>query len=74
VAVENHSLEVVDLKAGHVIHTVRDLAEPQEVYYDASTNHLFVACGLDGVTKVLDGTTFLLHSPDRRIAALFGKG
>jgi DNA-binding beta-propeller fold protein YncE len=57
-AVENHSLEVVDLKAGHVIHTVRDLAEPQGVYYDASTNHLFVACGLDGVTKILDGTTF----------------
>ena len=57
-AVENHTLEVVDLKAGHVIHTIEDLAEPQGVYYDASTNHLFVACGLDGVTKVLDGTTF----------------
>ena len=57
-AVENHTLEVLDLKAGHVIHTIEDLAEPQGVYYDALTNHLFVACGLDGVTKVLDGTTF----------------
>jgi len=57
-AVEKHTLEVIDLKAGHVIHSVKDLAEPQGVYYDARTNHLFVACGLDGVTKILDGTTF----------------
>lgn len=57
-AVENHTLEVIDLKAGQVIHTVKDLAEPQGVYYDASSNHLFVACGLDGVTKILDGATF----------------
>jgi DNA-binding beta-propeller fold protein YncE len=34
------------------------LAEPQGVFYDPSTNRLFVACGLDGVTKVFDGTTF----------------
>ncbi len=57
-AVENRTLEVIDLKAGQVVHTVKDLAEPQGVYYDASTNHLFVACGLDGVTKILDGSTF----------------
>jgi DNA-binding beta-propeller fold protein YncE len=57
-AVENHTLEVIDLKAGQVVHAVKDLAEPQGVYYDASTNHLFVACGLDGVTRILDGATF----------------
>src|SRR3974377_1367855 len=57
-AVENHTLEVVDLKAGQRIHTISDLAEPQGVFYDASTSHLFVACGLDGVTKVLDGNSF----------------
>jgi hypothetical protein len=28
------------------------------VFYDASTNRLFVACALDGVAKVFDGTTF----------------
>jgi hypothetical protein len=28
------------------------------VFYDASTNRLFVACALDGVTKIFDGTTF----------------
>jgi DNA-binding beta-propeller fold protein YncE len=57
-AVDNHTLEVVDLKSGQRVHTIADLAEPQGVFYDASTNRLFVACGLDGVTKVFDGTTF----------------
>ena len=57
-AVENHTLEIVDLKSGQHVHTISDLAEPQGVLYDPATNHLFVACGLDGVTKVLDGTAF----------------
>lgn len=57
-AVENHTLEVVDLKSGRRVHTITDLAEPQGVFYDPSTNRLFVACGLDGVTKIFDGTTF----------------
>jgi DNA-binding beta-propeller fold protein YncE len=57
-AVDNHTLEVIDLKSGRPLHTVTDLAEPQGVFYDASTNRLFVACGLDGVVKVFDGTTF----------------
>lgn len=57
-AVENHTLEVVDLKSGQRIHTITDLAEPQGVFYDPTTSHLFVACGLDGVTKVFDGSTF----------------
>jgi hypothetical protein len=57
-AVENHTLEVVDLKSGQRVHTITDLAEPQGVFYDAFTNHLFVACGLDVVTKIFDATTF----------------
>ena len=57
-AVENHTLEVVDLKLGQRVHTISDLAEPQGVFYDPRTSHLFVACGFDGVTKVLDGNTF----------------
>jgi len=57
-AVENHTLEVIDLTSGRRVHTITDLAEPQGVFYDASTNRLFVACGLDGVTKVFDGTGF----------------
>jgi DNA-binding beta-propeller fold protein YncE len=57
-AVDNHTLEVIDLKSGQRVDTIADLAEPQGVFYDASTNHLFVACALDGVTKVFDGATF----------------
>ncbi len=59
-AVDNHTLEVIDLKSGQRVHTITDLAEPQGVFYDASTNHLFVACALDGVAKVFDGRTFQL--------------
>ena len=59
-AVGNHTLEVIDLKAGKPLHTIADLAEPQGVFYDASSNRLFVACALDGVTKIFDGTTFQL--------------
>jgi hypothetical protein len=57
-AVENHTLEIVDLKSGQRVHRISDLAEPQGVLYDPTTSHLFVACGLDGVTKVFDGNTF----------------
>jgi DNA-binding beta-propeller fold protein YncE len=57
-AVDNHTLEVIDLKAGQAVHTITDLAEPQGVLYDNSTNRLFVACGLDGTTKIFDATTF----------------
>lgn len=56
-AVENHTLEVIDLKSGQRVHTIPNLAEPQGVLYDASTNRLFVACALDGAVRVFDGTT-----------------
>ena len=62
-AVENRTLEVIDLKSGQRVHTIADLAEPQGVLYDPSTNHLFVACGLDGVTKIFDGTSFQVLAP-----------
>jgi hypothetical protein len=59
-AVENHSVEVIDLKSRRRVRSITALAEPQGVFYDASRNHLFVACALDGVTKIFDGTTFKL--------------
>jgi hypothetical protein len=57
-AVGNGSLEVIDLKSGRRVHTIANLEEPQGVFYDPATNHLFVACGGDGVTRIFDGTTF----------------
>lgn len=55
-AVDNHTLEVIDLKSGRRVNTIADLAELQKVFYDPSTNHPLVACALDGVT-ILDGST-----------------
>lgn len=59
-ALGNHTVEVLDVQAGRRVHTIADLAEPQGVYYDASTNRLFVACAADGATKVFDAGTFQL--------------
>jgi DNA-binding beta-propeller fold protein YncE len=59
-ALENHTVEVLDVKAGKRARTLPDLAEPQGLYYDRSTNRLFVACSLDGTTKIYDGTSFQL--------------
>jgi len=58
--VGNHTLEVIDLQSGKRVRTITDLAEPQGVYFDSLTNRLYVACGLDGVTKIYDGTSFAL--------------
>ena len=54
----NHTLEVIDLKAGRQVHTIADLDEPQGAYFDAATNRLFVASGGDGTVKIFDGNTF----------------
>src|SRR5437588_418288 len=59
-AFDNHTLEVLDLKAGRRMHTIPGLNEPQGAYYDPATNRLFVACGGDGTVKIFDGTTYQL--------------
>jgi DNA-binding beta-propeller fold protein YncE len=59
-AFDNHTLSVIDLKAGRQIASVPNLDEPQAAYYDAATNHLFVSAGGDGSVKMLDGKTFQL--------------
>jgi hypothetical protein len=58
--VGNHTLEIIDLQAGKRVKTISNLAEPQGVYFDLGTNRLYVACGLDGVTNIYDGTSFQL--------------
>jgi DNA-binding beta-propeller fold protein YncE len=59
-ALGNHTLEVIDVQAGKRLQTITDLAEPQGVYYDPSTNRIFVACAQDGATKVFDAASFQL--------------
>ena len=58
-ALGNHTAEILDLQTGRRVRTLPDLEEPQEQFYDASTNRLFVATG-DGATRIYDGTTFQL--------------
>jgi DNA-binding beta-propeller fold protein YncE len=59
-ALGNHTVEVLDVQSGKHLRTIADLAEPQGVYYDPSTNRLFVACAKDGATKLFDAGTFKL--------------
>jgi DNA-binding beta-propeller fold protein YncE len=59
-ALGNHTLEVIDIRSGKRLRTLSDLPEPQGVYYDTSSNHIFVACARDGSTRIFDGSTFAL--------------
>ncbi len=58
-ALGNHTVEVLDVQGGRRLRTLSNLEEPQGLFYDASSNRLFVASG-DGTTKIYDGTTFQL--------------
>lgn len=57
-AVENHTVEVIDIQLRRRIHTIHGLPEPQGIYYDPSSNRLFIACGLDGTVRIFNATTF----------------
>jgi DNA-binding beta-propeller fold protein YncE len=59
-ALSNHTVEVLDIEGGKRLRTIPDLAEPQGVLYDPSSNRLFVACAKDGAVKVFDCGTFQL--------------
>ena len=63
-ALAKNTIEVVDLRAGQVIHTLPDFAKPQGVCFVAGLNKLFVASGSDGTLKTLDGTTLSLLRTD----------
>jgi hypothetical protein len=56
-ALAKNTVEVVDLKAGRVIQTLPGFAKPQGVCFVPELNKLFVATGMDGALKTLDGTT-----------------
>lgn len=59
-ALGNGSVEVVNLAAGKVIHTIGHLKEPQGVLYLSENNRLYVATGGDGALRIFDGTSFKL--------------
>lgn len=47
-ALGNNTLEVIDLKAGRVIHSIKGLREPQGVAFIPEANAVYVANGGDG--------------------------
>lgn len=57
-ALENDSLEVLDLTAGMVSKSLKNLGGPQGIAYVPETNELFVAARNTGDLLVLDGATF----------------
>ncbi|HEV2387246.1 MAG TPA: hypothetical protein VGS20_08325 [Candidatus Acidoferrales bacterium] len=59
-ALGNNTLEVFDLRASKLVHTIRGLREPQGVTYAPESNRIFVANGDDGTCRMYDGSTFQL--------------
>jgi len=60
-ALGNNSLEVIDVFAGRVIHSIEGLAEPQGPLYVPEVDKLYVANAEDGKVKVYDGATYTLR-------------
>ena len=59
-ALGNNTVEVINLQAGKLTRTITGLDAPQGLFFDPSTNRLFIASE-DGTTKIYDGTTFQLQ-------------
>ena len=59
-ALGNHTVEVLDVQSAKHLRTLPGLAEPQGVYFDPSTNRLYVACAQDGAVKIYDAGSFQL--------------
>ena len=57
-AQDNHTLEVIDLKAGARVRSVPDFKEPKWVVYRPETNRLYVATAGDGKVTMLDAQSF----------------
>ena len=57
-ALGNNSLEVVDLKNKKVIHSIKNLHEPQGVAFIPESSSIFVANGDNGECDVFDANTF----------------
>jgi len=59
-AFDNKTLEVIDVQAGKQMQTIANLNHPQQSYFDAPSNHLFVSSEGDGTVKIFDGTSLAL--------------
>jgi hypothetical protein len=60
-ALESGSIEILDFREGKRIAQIKNLKEPQGVYYDSASGGLFVATGGDGKLRAYNGTSFELQ-------------
>ena len=60
-ALGNNTLEVVDVFAGRVVHSIKGLAQPQGPLYVPGVDKLYVANAEDGKVRVYDGATYTLR-------------
>jgi DNA-binding beta-propeller fold protein YncE len=61
-ALENNTVEVIDLAAGKDVHQIPDLREPQGVLYVPESKKLFVGNGGDGTCRIFDARNYRLLS------------
>ena len=61
-ALGNNTVEVIDVFAGRVIHSIQGLAQPQGPLYVPTVDKLYVANAEDGKLRVYDGATYKLQS------------
>jgi len=60
-ALGNNTLEVIDVFAGRVIHSIKGLAQPQGPLYVPGVDKLYLANAEDGKVRVYDGATYTLR-------------
>lgn len=68
-ALEKNTIEVVDLKAGAVSHSLAGFQKPQGVLFLSPISRLFVASGQDGSVKTFDGAAL---APGRTVTVSLG--
>jgi DNA-binding beta-propeller fold protein YncE len=59
-ALGNHTVEVIDLTAARVVHSIKGLGEPQGLFYLASKRELFAADGADGTCRIYETAGYRL--------------
>ena len=60
-ALENGSVEILDIRRGERAAEIKGLEEPQGVYYDFKTGRLYVATGGEGKLRIYDGKSLTVQ-------------
>jgi DNA-binding beta-propeller fold protein YncE len=60
-ALENGTVEVLDIRKGERSAEIKELSEPQGLYYCAQNGELYVASGRDGTLRIYDGNSLNVH-------------